>query len=468
MPLARKISSVFKRKSSQVAGASQPGLIPQIPEEEDDYDLLLALQASLQQQEDDNQREQIELVKAQRSPEQQHIANPAEELARLRQVNESRSRIAEEDNVELRGIIASLQLKEQAVCSQIGTSQAMTDLKQQLQDTTQEIRRLTTFTNTLKAKNETLMEDIRKLEVIKKNDEATIKALDERLSLAEKLNGGDESEKERVGSALLKENHDIKTRFRQQKADFGKYQATFNSRWEGLQKYNAGLETQLATGKKEKEEIENALNVLQEHNKNVSIEVEGLKRSQTHFKSLFGSGTTPRIILMLKVLGGNYHFSSPTESSARFRQTGAVQHLSAECLDVSLDASAVGSFVESLCRGPEATRLYRLLSLKLCSLCEVPKFVPSSSATAESQHINEFPRSFGQTPCCSAPICSACLPGAIFNAIKYDWWHNLGSQPWIRCPITSCQHLLGIRNIGELENRLRGLGHNDLNTHLQM
>lgn len=404
MPLARKFSSVFKKKSRQ------------IPEEEDDYNLRLAVQASLQQQEDGNQREQI----------------------------------------------------ERAVSSQNGISQAMTDLEKQLRVTTPVISHLTASTNTLKAENETLRGDIRRLEEINKNHQATIKALDERLSLAEKLDGGDDSEKERVGSALLKENHDIMTNLQQQKAKFDKYRAIVESKWAELQNHKAGLETQLAIEKKEKEDTETALNVLQEHNESVSTEVEGLKRSQTHLKSLFGSGTTPRIILMLKVLGGNYHFSSPTESSARFRQTGAVQHLSAECLDLSLNASEVGNFVESLCRGPEATRFYRSLSLKLCSLCEVPKFVPSSSATAESQHINEFPRSFGQTQCCSAPICSACLLEATVNAIRYDWWHNLGSQPWIRCPITSCQHLLGIRNIGELETLLRGLGHNDLNTHLQM
>jgi hypothetical protein len=454
MPLARKFSSVFRKKSEQIGGATQLVTTPPIVEE-DDYNLQLAVQESLKPQHAPVQPNQIEQLKTQLAFEQQQRLNQTRRLAH--------------ENSELRAVIASLQDQERAAASsQNGFSRTVADLEQQLEATRQSASDITASANKLKTEKDTLYGEIRRLEGANTTQHATIKALEERLSVAEKLHGGDESERERVSSELLRENYTLTTRLKEHQTSFDRYHADVISKWAEVQNQKSALEVRINDEKKVRADTEKSLNVLQEHFKNISNEAEGLKRSQTHLDSLFGSGTSPRIILMLMVLRGKYHLSSTSEGSARFRQTGAVQHLSAECLDVTLNTSEAGNFVESLCRGPEASHFYRSLALKLCSLCEVPKFVPSSTGAAASQRINEFPGGFSQTPCCSLPICSACLPGAISNAVRYDWWHNLGSQSWIKCPIPSCGNLLGIRNIGEFENLLRRVGHNDRDTLVQM
>jgi hypothetical protein len=454
MPLARKFSSVFRKKPEQISRATQPVTTPAIVEE-DDYNLQLALQESLRPQHTPVQPSPIEQLKTQLAFEQQQRVNQTRRLAH--------------ENAELRAVITSLQDQERAAASsQNGISRTVADLEQRLEATRLSVSDLTASANKLKTEKDALYGDIRILEEANATQQATIKALEDRLSAAEKLHGGDESERERVSSELLKENYTLKTRLKEHQTSFDRYHADVISKWAEVQNQKSALETQINNEKKVRADTEKALNDLQEHFKNISDEADGLKRSHTHLNSLFGSGTSPRIILMLMVLRGKYHLSSTTEGSARFRQTGAVQHLSTDCLDVALDTSEVGNFVESLCRGTETSRFYRSLSLKLCSLCEVPKFVPSSTGAAASQRINEFPEGFSQTPCCSSPICSACLPGAISNAVRYDWWHNLGSQPWIKCPLPSCGNLLGIRNIGEFENLLRRVGHNDRDTLVQM
>jgi hypothetical protein len=270
-----------------------------------------------------------------------------------------------------------------------------------------------------------------------------------------------------VSSDLLKENYSLTARLKEHQASFDQYYADVATKWAEVQNQKTGLEAQVSNEKKARSDAEQSLAALQEHVKTISNQAESLKKSQAHLNSLLASGTSPRIILMLMVLRGKYHLSQPTESSARFRETGAVQHLSANYLDVCLNTAEAGNFVESLCRGPEESQFHRSLSMKLCSLCEVPKFVTSTGA-ALGQRINEFPAGFSQTPCCSAPICSACLPGAILNAVRYDWWQNLVSQPWIKCPIPSCENLLAIRNVGELENFLRKTGYGEVGTLLQM
>jgi hypothetical protein len=114
MPLARKFSSVFKKKPEPVAGPPKVTNTPTVPEE-DDYELRLAIQASLKQ-DTSTLSKQNEQLKAELRFEQQQRVNQTRKLA--------------QENVELRTIITSLQTQGQSAAN--GVSQKVVDLEQQL------------------------------------------------------------------------------------------------------------------------------------------------------------------------------------------------------------------------------------------------------------------------------------------------------------------------------------------------
>lgn len=91
---------------------------------------------------------------------------------------------------------------------------------------------------------------------------------------------------------------------------------------------------------------------------------------------------------------------------------------------------------------------------------------PGGNALGEQ--LNEFPKGFEQTSCCDAPVCAECLPMSIFKDIETDWWHNLDSQAWIRCPVETCEQVMSIKNVRELEGMLYRLGDDQVAAHVAM
>jgi hypothetical protein len=218
----------------------------------------------------------------------------------------------------------------------------------------------------------------------------------------------------------------------------------------------AAFEAQMAQVIAEKDDAKQTLNA-------VAAASQDLERFRSHFSNI-----TPRALLMMNASSRRCGSNEPTDSCRRFRETGAIQHLSRASLDLPLSPSEASNFLESLNHNQDIN-LPTSITLKMCSLCQNPKFMQQSPGSSPlGERLNEFPKGFEQTTCCSAPVCAFCLPTSIFEAIKNDWWHNLDSQAWIRCPVVNCEQVLSIKNAGELERMLYRLGDDQVRSHLAM
>lgn len=106
----------------------------------------------------------------------------------------------------------------------------------------------------------------------------------------------------------------------------------------------------------------------------------------------------------------------------------------------------------------------------VCSLCNVPRYQgPAGSSLGEFSHFLDplsqsrnrsgQPSSspLGATSCCSQFICGTCNTNAIISSITRDWWHNLGSEDWLRCPVQSCNAALPLRHKFDLTVTLGSL-----------
>ncbi|KAK3316225.1 hypothetical protein B0H66DRAFT_560739 [Apodospora peruviana] len=165
--------------------------------------------------------------------------------------------------------------------------------------------------------------------------------------------------------------------------------------------------------------------------------------------SLLGSALTPRGILLLKTIQYHQpdnHLSSTLPSRARFHHPDKV-----------LDSTQAADFARSVdarpgILGPDE------VSFRVCALCHVPRFLRGlSKCTAGPYRDSEFEYSKGATNCCSQPICDACFLPSIVSSITNDWWHDLGSNAWLRCPTPSCRAPLPFQYNVELTNTLRNL-----------
>ncbi|KAK0708271.1 hypothetical protein B0H67DRAFT_648357 [Lasiosphaeris hirsuta] len=99
----------------------------------------------------------------------------------------------------------------------------------------------------------------------------------------------------------------------------------------------------------------------------------------------------------------------------------------------------------------------------VCSLCNIPRFQgPVGSSLGDFGHFldpfsqaNSSPLS--ATSCCSQFICDTCNTNAITSSILRDWWHNLGSENWLRCPVQSCNAALPLHHKFDLTVTLSSL-----------
>jgi len=444
MALKKSVSTLFKKRSSrdidfsQSAGSLNSGPLRSIQEYQDD-ELQAALQASVKS-ELENSRRQIQQLEA-------DLSRTKQERDGIAQGRPSPQNNAASSNeiVRLNGIIASL--TEDNRSREKYFEHCQREFSQQLQAAERKMKDLAFNNDMFKASN-----DLQRAELQSKTE--ALQAVEERLSWAERdsreASGNDLM---RLQGALRKENQSLRNqvhRFGQEKE---KMLAYLQKQRTEMTKSNAAFETQMARVIAEKEDVQQALSA-------VATASQDLEGFQSHF-----TNTTPRSLLMMKASSSRAAPSATRDSQcARFRETSAIQHLSQASLDMPLTISEANNFLESLSRNQDAN-LLQSLTLKLCALCKVPKFAKSSSTNPIAERLNEFS---GHTSCCSKSICANCFPTVVFKAIENDWWHNLDSQAWIRCPVPDCQQLTIVKGIGELEVILYRLGDEQLSTHLAM
>ncbi|KAK4166392.1 hypothetical protein QBC43DRAFT_17163 [Cladorrhinum sp. PSN259] len=116
--------------------------------------------------------------------------------------------------------------------------------------------------------------------------------------------------------------------------------------------------------------------------------------------------------------------------------------------DRALSVDEAIDFVKGLDAYPLYARPDRY-SIRVCCLCKRGLYfmIPPVNIRVNSLPFilpqTEFSCSgTGTFPCCPESICDDCVISVIVPSIKKDWWHNLGSEHWIRCPHPHCKELL--------------------------
>ncbi|KAK3984590.1 hypothetical protein QBC44DRAFT_362994 [Cladorrhinum sp. PSN332] len=114
-------------------------------------------------------------------------------------------------------------------------------------------------------------------------------------------------------------------------------------------------------------------------------------------------------------------------------------------------------------------------SIEVCCLCEralyfrIPAVPSSTNPLSHTLPRSEFNCSrTGTLPCSPEPICDDCFLPAIISSITKDWWHNLHSERWIKCPHPDCDDILPGRYHTDLASILSNCRDPSLSNHLRL
>jgi hypothetical protein len=166
------------------------------------------------------------------------------------------------------------------------------------------------------------------------------------------------------------------------------------------------------------------------------------------------STVTPRRILFQRLLAQGFETSAASDGqdATLFLQSCSSDKLTNQLLDVHLSSPQAQKFAENISVDD--------IAILICSLCQLPKFTRKPNSQ-QRLGVNEFAKPSQQTKCCSKSICSHCYLATLSESLSTDWWKNLTSDNWLRCPTPDCNEPLPIRHRATLENLFRELGDKD-------
>jgi hypothetical protein len=264
------------------------------------------------------------------------------------------------------------------------------------------------------------------------------------------------SSKETFGE-LNAENDLLLTQNSALRKDFGEVRAERDLLLSQMSALRKDLEEQ-TTKYEEAEAIVQAL---------LGARIEDLGPTQSGSPSVLSTSITPRMVLLLRMLEPTSR-DDRARASTRFSLTHRAEDLSWSDFDVPfMEGQHLTSFADSVI--PRSPRDAALQDLKLvqCSACKVWKFTVGLPNTT-NLNLNQFSRRFRTTACCSALICIACLGNALKRSLADDWWNEIGSQSWLKCPIEECGRPIGIRGIDYITEILRDSSNQDVLKHTSM
>jgi len=475
MPLRRRLSQAFSRKGSsqtslQVASSASSHNVQLDTIDEDDLvdtDIIAVVAQSLQEENDtlrrrigEQQDEQSRLslqIAQDFSESRREAASLREEIARLeRRQREATSKI-EELNAKCLSHQKEISEHERNLLTQEET------LKKQ-QDKVQHYER---YINSLRKTEQERLHRIQSLEQHARD-------IEQQLSWANQHLEQPVQDFLKEKAAMSKQNEDMKQLLNDERqkvqrvtCELEALHQTISARESETGHLKATFEAKLAEQKKQLEEAMDKAATLEVHRETLAKEVEQLKNGKEKLR------VTPRTILMTGIMERLFPEVAPEKliEPTRFVDSSTVENLSVKILDMALNADQALLFKESICQAPEEGRIYHSLSLKLCALCQIPKFIPATPESNNRQTvviINEFPKRLNKMPCCDSAICVECLSKRLLESIKKDWWYNLGSRNWFQCPIATCLQTVPIRHASELTVILTDLGIRDIEEQLQM
>jgi hypothetical protein len=170
--------------------------------------------------------------------------------------------------------------------------------------------------------------------------------------------------------------------------------------------------------------------------------------------SLFGSAPTPRQVLFLKHFVKKFPRSRRAEDdieASAFSISHDLEDLTVIDLDNPLTEPDFAQFIQSASSGSRASGACRI-KFKRCKECCRHKV--DSLFHRQNRSLVEFPKEYANSYPCASSICKDCLIAKLRTSITQDWWYDLDSDQWLKCPVAGCEHALNIRGTEALENIL--------------
>jgi hypothetical protein len=191
-----------------------------------------------------------------------------------------------------------------------------------------------------------------------------------------------------------------------------------------------------------------------------NTELASVKKVNQSLQVFTNNGFTPRKVIFMGLMKDRFPENATRTSLAcsTFLRATTLQLLTRQSLDVSLEHEEAQAFQKNIEQYLAGRSVLDVFQLKLCSICRIPKLAIVQGMNNQLNGINEFFPRFSNTTCCSSAICSACLPEALICSTQTDWWHNLESPQWLKCPVPQCTQFAPVRHVGELMSLALGMG----------
>lgn len=222
--------------------------------------------------------------------------------------------------------------------------------------------------------------------------------------------------------------------------------------------------------KKRHEETKSKLAALELQQEQYLVRLRDVDRMETRLQTLVGPTPTPRSILLSIVVESStrsVRLPDPPDEGV-LPQNCSVKDLTYKQLNVFLSLDQVHQLLDNISGLSEGNQISKSLCIRVCAMCKEPKFIPAAGQSQNNCKLNEFPRGSGQTKCCNSAICFRCWANFFRSAIQNDWWYNLESRRWLRCPLPPCRHSLKISLGAQLSMQLSGLDGIDISSSVEM
>lgn len=485
MPLGRRLSKIFKQKqdgfSPTTPGCqSTPAILPTI--EEDDQQAIIAATAASLRDENTRLEAQVQEQTNQISRHKRAASLDAQEISSLNDVVADRSA----DNASLRRTILDLQQNLNSL--QLTQCAEISNLNHRAHSLSIQLRRSQEEESRFERENQALQNDLQALHTSNqqyqswiekakakfKEHQSRFRDFEQRLAAA--LDPMDQSSQSAYMARLtqIRTNEDLEATFNVEKTAMTQQINTLQESVRLREEQNCALQVQISAMQtdleEEKSKNEGILRAVNVDRESMIGELEQLRSCQSALQSLFSNGLTPRIILALLMFKATFPKlpGNQTPESWRFLQTYRADDLSYGLFDVPLvEQEHLAAFVSSVIPGSSGAACLQNLTLLPCPGCKTVKFTVKSP-TATNRNFDEFSRHFMVTACCSSPICTDCLVKALKTSLSSDWWYDIGSQSWLRCPIEGCGRQIGIRRIDRITDILRESGEQDVHKYTSM
>jgi hypothetical protein len=243
----------------------------------------------------------------------------------------------------------------------------------------------------------------------------------------------------------------------QQGVTLGSRLATVQARLEEQEAAVAAIEANLEEERAQHRDAKEIIQALQVSEQNMHEEFSENQSRLTQLLSMFGADPTPRQVLFLlhfvkkfpRARGG---VEAAIGNNTVFSLTHAIENLTTNDLNAPLSETDFVTFIRSAITSSTNTNGARRIGFKRCNECYRHKIVALSNQG--NWDLGEFPKEYSREYPCSSSICKECLLNKLKSSIAQDWWYDLDSNQWLKCPMAGCEHVLNIRLAEEIPDFL--------------